>query len=187
MRNVIEKQENMRLNRVNSKQKWVCEWFICLVKKYCKKQPKIIEHLHQQKIYYFSIYCMYKMVDISTETWNKTGVSVISIHENDDVNKTLLLLLCISGISKRWGGTNIYDLIDKEIKEKYKAEKMNELINQQIRRYKIDRSRLIKGSKQSMYISEVFAIPIIMQTRLWKPEIIKFRSDLGFNQVNLIL
>ena len=77
--------------------------------------------------------------------------------------------------------------IDKEIKEKYKAEKMNDLINQQIRRYKIDRSRLIKGSKQSMYISEVFAIPIIMQTRLWKPETIKFRSDLGFNQVNLIL
>ena len=102
------------------------------------------------------------MVDISTETWNKTGVSVISIHENDDVNKTLLLLLCISGISKRWRGTNIYDLIDKEIKEKYKAEKMNDLINQQIRRYKIDRSRLIKGSKQSMYISEVFTIPIIM-------------------------
>ena len=43
---------------------------------------------------------------------------------------------------------------------------MNDLINQQIGRYKIDRSRLIKGSKQSMYISEVFAIPIIMQTRL---------------------
>ena len=26
-----------------------------------------------------------------------------------------------------------------------------------------------------------------MQTRLSKPEIIKFRSDLGFNQINLIL
>ena len=82
------------------------------------------------------------MVDISTETWHKAGVSVIRIHENDDVNKTLLLLLCISDISKRWGGTNIYDLVDKEIKEKYKVEKMNELINQQIRKYKIDRSRL---------------------------------------------
>ena len=31
------------------------------------------------------------------------------------------------------------------------------------------------------------AIPIIMQSRLLNPEIIKFRSDLGFTQINLIL
>ena len=66
---------------------------------------------------------MYKMVDISTETWNKTGVSVISIHENDDINKTLLLLLCISGISKRWGGTNIYDLLIKKLRKNAKLKK----------------------------------------------------------------
>ena len=74
-------------------------------------------------MYYFSIYCMYKVVDISTETWNKTGVSVISIHENDDINKTLLLLLCISGISKRWGGTNIYDLLIKKLRKNTKLKK----------------------------------------------------------------
>ena len=68
------------------------------------------------------------MVDISAETWNNAGVSVIRIHENDDVNKTLLLLLCISDISKGWGGRSIYDLIDKEIKGKYK--KINELTKQ---------------------------------------------------------
>ena len=56
------------------------------------------------------------MADISVETRNKAEVSVIKIHENDDVNKTLLKLLCISDISKRWGGKNLYDLIDKEIK-----------------------------------------------------------------------
>ena len=39
---------------------------------------------------------------------------------------------------------------------------MNELTKQQIRKYKINRSRLIKGSKESMYVSEVIAIPIIM-------------------------
>ena len=38
-----------------------------------------------------------------------------------------------------------------------------------------------------MYVSEVIAIPVIMQTTLSKPETIKFRSDLGFNQINLIL
>ena len=130
---------------------------------------------------------MYKMVDISPETWNKAGVSVIRIHENDNVNKTLLLFLCISDISRRWGDTNIYDLIDKEIKGKYKVERINELTKQQIRKYKIDTARLIKGSKQSTYVSEVIAIPIIMQTRLSKPETIKFRSDLGSNEINLIL
>ena len=43
---------------------------------------------------------MYEMVDICAETWNKAGVSVIRMHENDDASKTLLLLLCISNISK---------------------------------------------------------------------------------------
>ena len=108
---------------------------------------------------------MYKVVDISAETWNHAAVSVIRIHENDDVNKTLLLLLCISDISKIWGSTNIYDIIDKEIKGKYGVKKMSELTKQQIIKYKIDRARLIKGSKQSMYVSDVIAISRIMQTR----------------------
>ena len=46
---------------------------------------------------------------------------------------------------------------------------------------------MIRGSKQSMYVSEVIEILIIMQTRLSKPKAIKFRFDLGFNQINLIL
>ena len=54
---------------------------------------------------------------------------------------------------------------------------MNDLTKQQIRKYKTDRVRLIKGSKHSMYVHEDILIPII----------IKFRSDLGFNQINLIL
>ena len=58
------------------------------------------------------------MVDVSAETWNKVKVSVIKIHKNNNVNKTLLQLLCIFNIAKRWSGKNIYDLIDKKIKEK---------------------------------------------------------------------
>ena len=61
---------------------------------------------------------------------------------------------------------------------------MNELTKQQIRKYKVDRARLIRGSKPSMYVRKVIATPIIMQTRLSKPETIKFRSDLGFSQIN---
>ena len=40
------------------------------------------------------------MAAISAETWNKAGVAAIKVHENDDVNKTILLLLCISDVSK---------------------------------------------------------------------------------------
>ena len=58
---------------------------------------------------------MYNMVDISAKTWNKADVSVIKIHENDNVNKTVLLLLCNSDAKKKRGGQTLYDLIDKEI------------------------------------------------------------------------
>ena len=90
-------------------------------------------------------------------------------------------------MQKRWGCKNIYDLIDKEVKGKYKVKNMSDLTKQQIKKYKIDRSRLIKGSKHFMYVHEDIAITIILQSRLSDSETIKFRSDLGFNQINLIL
>ena len=45
---------------------------------------------------------MYEMVDNknSTETWNKAKVSVIKMYENNNLNKTVLLLLCISDTKK---------------------------------------------------------------------------------------
>ena len=43
---------------------------------------------------------------------------------------------------------------------------MNKLTKQQIRKYKIDKARLIRGSKQSMYVNEVLVVPMIMGTRL---------------------
>ena len=46
------------------------------------------------------------MIQISAKTWNNAGLSVLKIHETDDVNKTLLLLLCISDISKILGCAN---------------------------------------------------------------------------------
>ena len=64
---------------------------------------------------------------------------------------------------------------------------MSNPTKQQIRKYKIDRARLFKGSNNSMYVHEDIWIPIIMPSRLSNPKTIKFRSDLGFNQINLIL
>ena len=127
------------------------------------------------------------MVYISTETWNKTEISVIKIHENYDVNKTVLLLFCISDVKKRWGGKNLYDLINIEIKGKYEVKNMSDLTKQQIRKYKIDRAKLIKVSKHCMYFHEDILIPIIMQSRLSDLKTIKYRTDLGFNQINLII
>ena len=42
-------------------------------------------------------------IDISAETQNKAEVSVIKIHENDGVDKTVLLLLCFSDAKKKMG------------------------------------------------------------------------------------
>ena len=127
------------------------------------------------------------MVDLDSNTWNKVGVSVIRVHENDNVNKTLLQLLCICDLNKRWGGKNIYGLIDKEIKGKYEVKNINELTKLKIRKYKIDKARLFKGSKHSMYVHEDIAIGIIMQSRLSDLKTIIFKTDLGFNQINLTL
>ena len=62
-----------------------------------------------------------------------------------------------------------------------------DLTKQQIRNYKIDRAKLVKGSKHFMYVHEDILIPIIMQSRLSDSKTITFRADLGFNQINLIL
>ena len=83
-----------------------------------------------QKILFF-VLCLYKMVNISVETWNKAEVSVMNIHENDNANKTFLKLIFISDIAKRWGGKNIYDFNDKEIKGKYRVTSMSDLKKQQ--------------------------------------------------------
>ena len=123
---------------------------------------------------------------MNAKTWNKAKVSVVNIYGNDNVNKTLFKLLCISDVKKRWGGKNLYDLINIEIKGKYEVKNMSDLTKQQIRKYKIDRAKLIKVSKHCMYFHEDILIPIIMQSRLSDLKTIK-RTDLGFNQINLIL
>ena len=88
---------------------------------------------------------------------------------------------------KKMGVKNLYVLIDKEIKDKYGVKNMNELTKLQTRKYKIGRVRLFKGTEHSVFVHEDIAITIIMQSRLSDPETIKYRSDLWFNQINLIL
>ena len=55
------------------------------------------------------------------------------------------------------------DLIVEEIKVKYEVKNMSELTKPQMRKYKIDKTKLIKGSKHYMYVHENVLIPVIMQ------------------------
>ena len=48
----------------------------------------------------FLCVCIYKMVDISAETWINAEVSVINIHENDNANKALLKILYFLTLQK---------------------------------------------------------------------------------------
>ena len=64
---------------------------------------------------------------------------------------------------------------------------MSDLTKQHSKKSKIYRIKLIKDSKHSIYVSEDIIVPIIMQSRLSDLKTMKFRSDLGFNQISLIL
>ena len=68
-----------------------------------------------------------------------------------------------------------------------KLKEMSDLTKQKIRKYKIDRGKLIKGSKHAMYGSEDILIPITMQLRLSDLRSITFRANLWFNQISLIV
>ena len=49
-----------------------------MVKKYCKKQPKITEHFTQSKILCVCVcVCTYKMVDISKKSYENNDIEVI--------------------------------------------------------------------------------------------------------------
>ena len=64
------------------------DWVVCNQ----RFKWKIIEYFMSLKKIIFFL-CMYKMVEITAETWNKAQ-AVINVHENDNVNKTLFKLLC---------------------------------------------------------------------------------------------
>ena len=59
------------------------------------------------------------VIDISYEICNKAGVAVIKVRKNDNVNKIAQKLPCIFDVIKECGFKNLYDLVDKEIQEKY--------------------------------------------------------------------
>ena len=85
---------------------------------------KIIEYFMSLKNIIFFL-CMYKMVDISAETWNNAEVVVINIHENDNVNKTVFKILCISRVKKDGVVKIFMTWLIKKFKGKYGVKNIN--------------------------------------------------------------
>ena len=82
-------------------------------------------------------------------------------------------------IQKKLDVKNINDLVDKEIKGKFKT---NDLTDEQIKKYKRHGSKLI-DSEKFVYAHEGIIIPVIMHCRT--PESCKFKRSLGFKLHNV--
>ena len=66
---------------------------------------------------------MYKMNDISIETWNKAEISVINIHKNNNANKTLLKLDALWHDALKNGVVKIFmTWLTKKLKENMRLE-----------------------------------------------------------------
>ena len=84
-------------------------------------------------------------------------------------------------MDKKLDVKNIFNLVYREIKDKFKDKKRTE---KQVKKYKRHGSEFIKNVKQ-IYAHEDVAVPVIMSGR--SPEAIEFRSRLGFTQYGITL
>ena len=114
------------------------------------------------------------MLDVSVETFAKNCIHTISQLKG---GKESILWLRIKDLGRELDVRSIFDLVDKEIKGKFKT---NYHTEQQIRKYKRHGSEFIKGIK-FMYAYEYTTIPILMHCRVATPTSIEFRSKFGFN------
>ena len=98
------------------------------------------------------------------------------------IDKEKKLQLRNKDIGEKLGIENIYDLIDKEIKDKFDTNNSKEQQSENIRHG----SELINDEK-FMYNHEDIITSIIMHCRVSTPKAIKFRSKLGFKQDDIML
>ena len=85
--------------------------------------------------------CMYKVFKVTAKTFAKNCVHTIKVNKTD--NKSVLWIKTID-IPKKLDVKNIHDLVDNEIKSKFRT---NNLTDEQIKKYKRDGSELINGEK----------------------------------------
>ena len=120
---------------------------------------------------------MYTMFKVIAETFAENCVHTKKVNKRD--NKSVFWIKMID-IQKQLDVKNIHDLVDKEIKDKFKT---NNLTDERIKKYKIHGSELINGEK-FMYAHEDVIIPVIMHCRT--RESCKFKRNLGFKLHDVI-
>ena len=114
---------------------------------------------------------------ITAETFSENRIYAIKrqLKEEEPV-----LWIRIKDLGKKLNVKNIFHLVDKEIKGKFK----DCPTKNQIKKYKKHGSELTEGVKH-IYTHENVVILVIMGAR--SPEPVKFRSKLGFTQYDIII
>ena len=120
---------------------------------------------------------MYKMFKVIAETFAKNRFHTMNLNKTD--NKSVLWIKMID-TQKKLDVKNTHDLVDKEIKGKFKT---NNPADEQIKKHKKHGSELIDGEK-FRYAHEGIIIPVIMHCRT--PELFKFKRSLGFKLHDVI-
>ena len=92
-----------------------------------------------------------------------------------------MLWIRIKDLNKKLDVKKNFNLVYREIKDKFKDKKRTE---KQVKKYKRHGSELIKNVKH-IYAREDVVVPVIMSGR--SPESIEFRSRLGFTQYDITL
>ena len=116
------------------------------------------------------------MIKISAETFAKSCAHNI-------LDKEKKLWLRNKNIGKKLEVENIYNLIDKEIKDKFETTNPTK---QQIREYKRHGSELF-DDENFMYTHEGIIMSIIMNCSVSTPKATEFRAELGLKQHDMVL
>ena len=120
---------------------------------------------------------MHKTFTVTAETTAKNCRHKKKVNKKG--NKSVLWIKIID-IQKKLDVENIHDLVDKEIKGKFKT---NNLTDEQIKKYKRHGAGLVDGEKL-VYAHEGTIMPVIMHCRT--PESCEFKRSLGFKLHDVI-
>ena len=133
--------------------------------------------MHKIKKNTFFFFYHVKIFKATAETFAKNCVHKVKVTKTD--NKSVLWIKMID-TQKRLYVKSIHDLVDKEIKSKFKN---NNLTDEQIKKCKKHGSKLIDGEK-SVYAPESIIIPVIMHFKTL--ESYTFKRILGFKLRDVI-
>ena len=123
---------------------------------------------------------MCKIFKTDAETFSKNCVYAIKVTKTD--YKSVLWIKMID-MQEKLDVKNFHDLVDKEIKRKFKT---NNLTDEQIKKYKKHKHRSeLNDGKKFVYAHEGIIMSVIMHCRT--PESRKFKRNLVFKPHDVII